>query len=81
MRRLAKLGLRGTIPETELRRITVPVSLIWGRRDPLTPLQVGETLSGALDWPLHVVEDAGHLPHIERPDGFVRALRTAMAAH
>lgn len=35
--------------------------------------------SSALEWPLHVVEDAGHVPHLDEPDRFVRALSEALA--
>lgn len=78
MRQVGKAGLRGAIPEPELARIDVPVALIWGRHDRLTPLGIGEGLGGALGWPLHVVEDAGHLPHVEQPRAFTDALGAAM---
>jgi pimeloyl-ACP methyl ester carboxylesterase len=80
MRHAAKVGLRGAIPEGKLARIAVPVTLIWGRHDQLTPLRIGERLSDRLDWPLRVIERAGHLPHLEQPDAFVDALRASMAA-
>ena len=35
---------------------------------------LAERASARLGWPLHVIEDAGHVPHIERTDAFVRAL-------
>ena len=25
-------------------------------------------------WPLHVIEDAGHVPHLEQPGAFLEAL-------
>lgn len=31
--------------------------------------------SAALGWPLHVVDDAGHVPFVERRETFVAALR------
>lgn len=58
----------------------MPVAMIWGRHDPLTPLATGERLRSTLGWPLHVTEDAGHLPHLEQPDAFVDALCAAMNA-
>jgi pimeloyl-ACP methyl ester carboxylesterase len=30
--------------------------------------------SKRLDWPLHVVDHAGHVPHIEQPESFVHRL-------
>jgi pimeloyl-ACP methyl ester carboxylesterase len=32
-------------------------------------------------WPLHVIENAGHLVVAERPDAFLEALRTALGNH
>ena len=31
-------------------------------------------------WPLHVIDDAGHVPHIERPNAFLAALHGALAS-
>jgi pimeloyl-ACP methyl ester carboxylesterase len=28
----------------------------------------------SLGWPLHVVDAAGHVPHVEQPDAFMEAL-------
>jgi pimeloyl-ACP methyl ester carboxylesterase len=78
MRQAAKTGLRGSIPETELMRIEVPVALIWGRQDPLTPLGIGARISDRQGWPMRVIEDAGHLPHVEQPHAFVDALGATM---
>ena len=41
------------------------VHLIWGNRDAVVPLDA--TVSGAIGEQLHVVEEAGHLPHVEKP--------------
>ena len=40
----------------------------------MVPVAVGEAARARLGWPLRVVEDAGHVPHIEHPDAFVDAL-------
>ena len=50
----------------------------WGRHDRFVPLGLAEGASARLDWPLHVIDEAGHVPHIERPDAFLRALRSAL---
>jgi pimeloyl-ACP methyl ester carboxylesterase len=76
MRQLIKAGTK-QVPDTELRRIAVPATLLWGRHDRFVPLALAEVASARLDWPLHVIDDAGHAPHIERPGAFVDALRTA----
>lgn len=48
--------------------IGVPTLLIWGRRDPVVPLAVGQRLAQALpNARLHVLEACGHLPAEEKP--------------
>ena len=76
MRQLIKAGTK-QVADTELRRIAVPTTLLWGRHDRFVPLTLAEDASARLGWPLDVVNDAGHAPHIERPDAFVDALRAA----
>jgi len=77
MRQLVKSGAK-QIPEGELRSIAVPAALLWGRHDRMAPLGMAEAVHAKLGWPLHVVEDAGHVPHIELPDAFVQALRASI---
>jgi pimeloyl-ACP methyl ester carboxylesterase len=66
--------------DDELARIDVPISLVWGRHDRMCPLAIGESASEKHGWPLHVVEDAAHAPHIEQPEAFVETLNAAIAA-
>ena len=66
------------IPDDELRRITLPTALLWGRHDRFVYRDHAEAASDRLGWPLHVVDDAGHVPHIEQPDAFLRTLRAAL---
>lgn len=68
------------IPPEDLARITVPTALVWGRHDLATSLSVAEDASARHGWPLHVVDDAGDDPPLDRPDAFLAALRRAMAA-
>jgi pimeloyl-ACP methyl ester carboxylesterase len=77
MRHLIKTCTK-RVPDTELQRIQIPMDLIWGRHDRMAPLHVGEVASSTHGWPLHVIEDAGHVPHIEQPDAFLAALRPAL---
>jgi 2-hydroxymuconate-semialdehyde hydrolase len=77
MRQLVKAGSK-PISDTELQGIDVPVALIWGRRDRMTPLRIAELASAKFGWPLHVVENVGHVPHIEQPEAFLGALRAAL---
>lgn len=77
MRSVVKSGFASD-PESELRKITAPVALIWGRHDPLLPLQIAERTASAVGWPLHVIENAGHLPHVEQPDDFIDSLQAVI---
>jgi pyruvate dehydrogenase E2 component (dihydrolipoyllysine-residue acetyltransferase) len=44
--------------------LSVPVQLIWGRGDRIIPLAHAEALADKL--PVHIIDDAGHLPHMEK---------------
>jgi 2-hydroxymuconate-semialdehyde hydrolase len=79
MRRLIRTQTK-QIPEAELRRTGVPTSLLWGRHDRMVSLRLAADASSSLGWPLHVVDDAGHVPHLERPDRFVQALSATLAS-
>lgn len=73
MHQLIKIGTK-QIPYTELQRIKVPTTLLWGRHDRMASLRLAEAASSKLGWPLHVIDDAGHVPHIEQPEGFLHVL-------
>jgi pimeloyl-ACP methyl ester carboxylesterase len=55
-----------------LHRIDVPVKLIWGREDRILPVQFLEHFRKLMPKAqAHVIEGAGHLPHVEKADEFV----------
>jgi pimeloyl-ACP methyl ester carboxylesterase len=55
-----------------LRRIDVPVKIIWGRHDRILPVQIMDELKKLVpSAETFVVENAGHLPQVERADEFV----------
>ena len=55
--------------------LRVPTLLLWGRHDRIVPLGIGERLHAAIPASrLVVVEDAGHLPHEERPEPVLHEL-------
>jgi pimeloyl-ACP methyl ester carboxylesterase len=57
-------------------RITVPTFAVFGRADRLVPLRDMRTLMAVLpDASITVLDDAGHLVHIERPHETLKALR------
>jgi pimeloyl-ACP methyl ester carboxylesterase len=64
------------IPNDELYRIAIPTALLWGRHDRMVPLHIAESASNKHVWPLHIIEGAAHVPHIEQPDVFVSTLST-----
>jgi pimeloyl-ACP methyl ester carboxylesterase len=68
------------IPDAELRRIEVPTTLIWGSHDRFVRLALAERASARLGWPLRVIDEAGHVPHIEQPEAFLDALPADITA-
>ena len=74
MNRLVSLGTK-RIPDEALNRIDCPVHLVWGRQDRMVPLKTAEAAVESHDWPLHIVENAAHAPHIEQPEAFLDVVR------
>jgi pyruvate dehydrogenase E2 component (dihydrolipoamide acetyltransferase) len=44
--------------------LTMPVQLVWGRNDRIIPVAHAEALAARL--PVHIIDAAGHLPHMEK---------------
>jgi pyruvate dehydrogenase E2 component (dihydrolipoamide acetyltransferase) len=44
--------------------LTLPVQLIWGRDDHIIPVAHAEALASR--WPVHILAETGHLPHLEK---------------
>lgn len=78
MRQLIRAGTR-QVPDDELASITVPTALVWGRHDRMAPLRLAETAHAKFGWPLHIIENAGHVPFIEQPEAYLDALATVIA--
>ena len=79
MNRLVSLATK-RIPDEELSRIDGPVHLIWGRHDRMVPLTTAKAAVERHGWPLHLVENAAHAPHLERPDAFLDVLSSILRA-
>jgi 2-hydroxymuconate-semialdehyde hydrolase len=79
MRQLIAAGTK-RVPDSELGCISEPADLLWGGQDRFVSLGVAESAHARLSWPLHVIEEAGHVPHIERPEAFLQALDAALEA-
>jgi pimeloyl-ACP methyl ester carboxylesterase len=78
MSRLLKFGAK-RIPDSELARISAPVAVLWGRGDRMTPLSVAEVAVREHGWPMHVIDGAAHVPHLEQPERFLEPLFDALA--
>ncbi len=58
-----------------LHRIEVPVKLIWGREDRIVPLKLMDELKRLMPHAqTHVLDNCGHLPHVEKGDQFVEII-------
>ena len=65
----------------KLRTIRVPVSLIWGEADTVTPIAQGKRISDLTRArTMQVLPGVGHIPHIEDPRRFKAALDRALNA-
>lgn len=76
-RRLVRWSAK-RIPVGDLRRIQVPVALVWGRDDRIMRFRTAHKLSRRLGWPLYPIEDAGHLIFADQPEAFLSALDAAL---
>ena len=75
MRQLIKTGTK-RVPDAELRRIAVPTGARSGAATTgSSRSSLAEAASARLGWPLHVIDGAGHVPHIEQPDAFLARCR------
>ncbi len=71
---LAKSAIRHNMSK-ELSKITIPVSLIWGKQDKITPPEVAVEFHELLpNSELNWVDQCGHAPMMERPEVFVEFL-------
>jgi 4,5:9,10-diseco-3-hydroxy-5,9,17-trioxoandrosta-1(10),2-diene-4-oate hydrolase len=63
-----------------VRRLAMPVLIVWGRQDRLIPVRHAyhglRAIAGAR---LHVLDRCGHLPPYERPAEFNRVVREFLA--
>jgi len=72
---MAKSAIRHNMAK-ELHKIHIPVALIWGRNDRITPPEVAiEFNQLLLRSELHWIDHCGHAPMMEQPHEFNRLLR------
>ena len=66
----------------DLPNIKVPVLLVYGEEDRLTPPDIGRRMAAAIpNAELHIIPGAGHLPNIEKPREFNEKVRAFLDAH
>ena len=71
---IAKSAIRHNMAK-DLPSMNVPVCLIWGKNDIITPPEVAEEfLAGFPDADLHWIDECGHAPMMEHPDTFNQIL-------
>ncbi|HAL83477.1 MAG TPA: alpha/beta hydrolase [Mucilaginibacter sp.] len=72
---MAKSAIRHNMNK-DLRNIHMPVALIWGKNDKITPPEVAVEFHKELpDSELYWIDHCGHAPMMEQPEEFNRALK------
>lgn len=78
---LARSAIKHNLGD-ELKQITVPVCLIWGRNDTITPPMVAEEFETLLpNSELHWIDKCGHAPMMEVPGEFNAILLDFLERH
>lgn len=73
---LLSLKTRRPYLDERLKYINVPTLIIWGRQDALTPADLAERFNkGVAGSRLVLIDKAGHLPQVEKPTAFYRAVK------
>jgi len=57
-----------------LGRADVPISVVWGDRDPIAVLEIGRRLAELSQGPLSILEGVGHYPQMEAPEAWANAV-------
>lgn len=57
-----------------LGRSTVPISVVWGDRDPIAVIEIGRRLAELSGGPLAVLDGVGHYPQMEAPAAWAEAV-------
>jgi pimeloyl-ACP methyl ester carboxylesterase len=59
-----------------IHRVQAPTLLVWGKEDRLVPAVYAEEFAQRIDGArVEVVDQAGHAPHLERPEAVARLVR------
>jgi pimeloyl-ACP methyl ester carboxylesterase len=60
-----------------LARTDIPISVVWGDRDPIAVIEIGRRLAEMSGGPLSVLEGVGHYPQMETPEAWAAAITGA----
>lgn len=78
---LARSAIKHNLGD-ELKDIKIPVCLVWGRNDTITPPMVAEEFQSLLpNSELHWIDKCGHAPMMEVPGEFNQILGDFLARH
>ncbi len=67
---LARSAIRSNMA-TELHKLTMPAMIIWGKNDKITPPDVAYEFKKLLvNSEVHLIDECGHAPMMERPEQF-----------
>jgi pimeloyl-ACP methyl ester carboxylesterase len=72
---LSRSMMESSLTHEELRRLHTRTLLVWGKRDIVTPPEIGTVFADLLPNARTLWVDAGHASHVERADVGSRALR------
>ncbi len=79
--RQAAIALDGADTRPVLAQIAVPTLVLWGEHDSITPRPEAQTLyEGIPQAQFEIIQGAGHLSNLEKPERFNQALRDFLAA-
>lgn len=77
---LAPVPTSLSLDPAQYANLPIPVQIIWGDMDTVTPPAQAEALANAIGQePVHYLTDVGHIPHIEAPDAFAALLLKLLA--
>jgi pimeloyl-ACP methyl ester carboxylesterase len=67
--------------DEELSRLTMPVSIIWGKQDMAISLRSVEVLKNSIPHStVHLIDQCGHVPQLESPEKLARILNRVLEA-
>ena len=78
---MAKSAIRHNMAK-DLHKINIPVALIWGKNDKITPPEVAIEFNQLLpNSELYWIDQCGHAPMMEHPEEFNRLLKLFLEKH